>query len=390
MIKALWGLFVGMALAVICLAMPGWSAEGDQAQIAIEKTAGDGAKASVAPAAEATASGTVTSAQDANQTAPTKATTREAKPMAEAGPHKARLAILPAVFSAHFKPEFKTSKTVETSGLINLKSVFTRSHETRWESPSFGLSLAEAFVGSRKFDVLERARLTEVLKEIELGESDYADVSRVVPMGKALNAEYVVLPEIEVVNLVQEIKDVPYVDHARPRLLGKMIARLRVVDTASTKIVAAFTDEVQVERKLKYNEPFIDSEFNNLVVDLYRTQSMRMLARTLEAIYPVRLVEVTSGKAILNRGEGAINAGDEFDVYTLGKAYVDPDTGASLGQSESKVARIKVRRVLPKFSEAEVLEGGGQLTGDLQRYLCRETVPSIEAKTKVARTPIAW
>jgi len=390
--KVIGCLSAGVALAFACLSMSGLAAEGNQDRVTIERTTVGGAKANVAPAAEVTVGGTVASAQDSHEAAPaqTKATTPEVKPMAEAGPHKARLAVLPAIFSPLFKPEIKVAKTLETSGLVSLKAVFTKSHETHWEAPSLGLSLAEAFVGSRKFDVLERARLTEVLKEIQFGESEYADATRVVPLGKALNAEYVVLPSIEVVHLVEEIKDIPYVDHVRPRLLGKMIARLQVVDTATSKIVAAFTDEVQVERRQKYDNPFAGSEFNSLVVDLYRMQSMRMLARTLEAIYPVRLLEATNGKAVLNRGEGAISAGDEFDVYTLGKAYVDPDTGASLGQSETKIARVKVVRVLPKFSEAEVVEGGDRLTGDLKGYLCRETVPSIEAKTKVALTPIAW
>jgi hypothetical protein len=189
---------------------------------------------------------------------------------------------------------------------------------------------------------------------------------------------------------VEEVKDVPYVDTVQPKLKGKMIARVRVVDTASTKIVAACTEEVQVERKLKANNPFLETEINNLVVDLYKAQSQRLLSRTLETVYPVRLVEREGGKVVLNRGEGAIGVGDEFAVYVLGKAYVDQDTGETLGQRESKVAVIKVSRVAPKFSEADILEGAAVLTGDLKEYLCRETPKSIEAKTKLEQKPIAW
>jgi hypothetical protein len=258
------------------------------------------------------------------------------------------------------------------------------------EAPSFTLSLAEAFVASRKFDVLERARLNETLKEIDFGESDYADAAKVVPMGKALNAEYVVLPEVEVIHLVTEVKDVPYVDTVQPKLKGKMIVRLRVADTASTRMVAASTEEVQVERKLKANNPFLATEIDNLVMDLYKAASLRALHRTLEAIYPVRLLEVADGKAVLNRGEGAISVGDEFEVYSLGKAYKDPDTGEMLGQSEDKVAVIKVNRVAPKFSEAEILEGADRLAGDTRTYLCRETGKSIESKTRVSPNSIQW
>ena len=311
-------------------------------------------------------------------------------PAALAAPHVARLAVLPAIFSEHFHPVFQFSEKLEMSGQLNLKTVFTSEHESRMEAPSFTLSLTEAFVGSRKFDVLERARLKETLKEIDFGESDYADSSKAVPMGLALNAEYVVLPEIEVIHLVTEIKDVPYVDTVQPRLKGKMIARVRVVDTATTKVVSAGTEEVQVERKLKAGNAFLESEINDLVIDLYKAASLRLLHRTLEAIYPVRLVDVVEGKVVLNRGEGSISAGDEFDVYSLGKAYADPDTGETLGQGETKVAAIKVVRVSPKFSEAEILEGAEALSGDVKDLLCRETAASIGSKTKLEEKPVAW
>lgn len=311
-------------------------------------------------------------------------------PVALTAPHKARLAVLPAVFSKHFQPVFEFREKIEVSGQVNLKMIFTAEHEYRLEAPSFTVSLAEAFVNSRKFDVLERARLNEVLKEIDFGESDYGDVAKVVPMGQALNAEYVALPEIEVIHLTDEVKDVPYVDTVSPRLKGKMIVRLRVVDTGSTKTVAAFTEEVQVERRLKANNPFLQSEINNLVMDLYQAAALRSLHRTLDAVYPVRLLEVAAGKAVLNRGEGAISQGDEFDVYTLGKTYVDPDTNETLGQGETQVALIRVTRIAPKFAEAEILEGAEQLTGEVQGFLCRETEKSIESKARLEQSPIAW
>lgn len=375
--KVTWTL-AGLAMAVALgwpLAYAATDEAGPKDHIKIEKTTASGAKVTIV---------------DGTEAAPASEKAKKSRASVETAPHKARLAVLPAIFSKDFKSEITGKEKIETSGQANLKMIFTSEYESRLEAPSFTLSLVEAFVGSRKFDVLERARLTEALKEVDFGESDYADVAKVVPMGKALNAEYVVLPEIEVIHLVVEVKDIPYVDRIRPKPKGKMIARLRVVDTATTKVVSAFTEEVQVERKLKYNDPFLASEMKNLVMDLYKAQSMRMLCRTLEAVYPVRLLEVTDGKAVLNRGEGAVSVGDEFEIFALGKAYVDTDTGESLGQGESRVARIKVNRVLPKFSEAEIVEGADKLTGDLKAYLCRETAKSIEAKTRLEQTPIAW
>jgi hypothetical protein len=372
-------------------------AEDDEAQrdhIKIEKTTASGATVTVVEGTDTVAGEDyVESTRVTTNTVrtPIKTVTKVVEvPVAVSEPHKARLAVLPAIFSKHFQPVFKFSEKIEISGQTNLKMIFTTEHESRLEAPSFTLSLSEAFVNSRKFDVLERARLTETLKEIDFGESDYADASKAVPMGKALNAEYVVLPEIEVIHLVEEIKETPYVGTIRPILKGKMIVRNRVVDTGGTKVVAASTEEVQVERKLKENNPFLQSEINNLIIDLYQTASLRMLHRTIEAIYPVRLLEVVDGKVVLNRGEGAIAAGDEFEVYSLGKAYVDPDTGEMLGQGETKAAVIRVVRVAPKFAEAEIVEGAEALVGDVKGFLCRETASSIQAKTTASRNAMNW
>jgi hypothetical protein len=61
-----------------------------------------------------------------------------------------------------------------------------------------------------------------------------------------------------------------------------------------------------------------------------------------------------------------------------------------LGQSENKVAVVRVNRLAPKFSEAEILEGADRLTGDTKAYLCRETLQSIETKTRIERKPMNW
>ena len=393
--KKLIALLACIAVVGLCALPVTYAADDESARdhIKIEKTTPGGAKVTVVEGTDARAGeGFVEATRVTTNTVrvPVKTVTKVVEVPVDTVPHKARLAVLPTVFSKHFQPVFKFSEKIETAGQVNLKMIFTTEHESRMEAPSFTLSLAEAFVASRKFDVLERTRLNEALKEIDFGESDYGDPAKVVPMRTALNAEYVVLPEIEVIHLVSEVKDVPYVDTVQPKLKGKMIVRLRVADTASTRMVAASTEEVQVERKLKANNPFLATEINNLVMDLYKAASMRGLHRTLEAIYPVRLLEVTDEKAVLNRGEGAINVGDVFEVYSLGKAYVDPDTGEMLGRGESKVAVIKVSRVSPKFSEAEIVQGADALTGDVKGYLCRETSESIESKTQIEQTPIAW
>ena len=46
---------------------------------------------------------------------------------------------------------------------------------------------------------------------------------------------------------------------------------------------------------------------------------------------------------------------------------IDPDTKESLGREETKVGRVKITEVTPKFSKAEALEDAGINTGAILR-----------------------
>jgi len=307
-------------------------------------------------------------------------------------PHKARLAVMPARFSRHFKPIFKTSETLDIIGDagFRLKTITSRENESRMEAPSFTLSLVDAFVNSRKFDVLERSRLTQVMDEIDFGSSEYGDPTQTVPLGKALNAQYVVLPEIIAMEWREERKEIPYVDRSQRLLRGKMIVGMRATGVATSKILSSCTEDVRVQRRIRSSEPFKATEMDNMVLDLYSAAAQRLVHRTLEAIYPVRVLDRKGNSLVLNRGQGAIKENDTFNVYALGRDYVDPDTKEYLGSAEALIGKIRVTRVMPKISMAEIVAGSEGLKDLPENYLCRETDESINAKTTVTTAPINW
>jgi hypothetical protein len=71
---------------------------------------------------------------------------------------------------------------------------------------------------------------------------------------------------------------------------------------------------------------------------------------------------------IFTRGEGTgVELGQIWVVYGLGEELVDPDTGASLGRAELQVGKVRVTRIAPKFSEAEIIEDTGIDKGGLLR-----------------------
>ena len=302
---------------------------------------------------------------------------------------KARLAVLPARFSSSFNPVIEVTVVGEASEQGKLEFSYRR--EAAMENPSYTASLVDAFVASRKFEILERSRLQAVIDELDFGESDYADTEKCVKLGSALNAQYVLLSQIELLHLVRETKDVPYIDNTQVRYRTKMIVRSRVVDVSTSEVVSSFLQTVTDTYRQKSSDPFKATTGIDAVLSLYGAISKQVLRKTISSIYPVRILDVTNGIASLNRGEGVFEEGDLLDVYEEGKTLVDPQTGEDLGASEQHLGQLLVTAVKPKFSEATIKTGEDKITtADLDKLICRESEASIERKTNAANPRINW
>lgn len=70
----------------------------------------------------------------------------------------------------------------------------------------------------------------------------------------------------------------------------------------------------------------------------------------------------TEGKKIwVNLGRGAVSVGDVLNIMAKGEELIDPDTGISLGSSDTEVGTIRVSRVQEKFSIADAVTVSGQV-----------------------------
>ena len=93
-----------------------------------------------------------------------------------------------------------------------------------------------------------------------------------------------------------------------------------------------------------------------------------MAARVADVIYPARIVSKIDRQVTISRGEGSgVAVGQVWEVFALGEEMLDPDTGASLGREELKVGQVRISRVNPKTSQAEIVSDSGIDKGALLR-----------------------
>ena len=67
------------------------------------------------------------------------------------------------------------------------------------------------------------------------------------------------------------------------------------------------------------------------------------------------MVQNKGGQIWVNLGKGVVESGDRLLVERKGEELIDPDTGISLGSTDTPVGEIEVTQVEDKFSIGRVI-----------------------------------
>ena len=237
-----------------------------------------------------------------------------------------------------------------------------------------------ALVKTRKFDVVERAKLEKVIAEQEFSESGLVSSENAVNLGKMLAADYLIMGSISVFHVKTDHKKVPYVNRFRRIHEGRIIVDMRIVETEKGKIVAAEKGDILLKDEEMVDQPTYEPLPPEFLDKLIRKLVDRLTQDVIDGVYPVKIVKIEGDTAYLNRGEGGgLKKGERMQVFSVGDEIRDQDTGELLGRTESRVGILTVDEILPKMSKARIVERSAEIkTG----YICRK----IEKKAKKETT----
>ncbi len=238
---------------------------------------------------------------------------------------------------------------------------------------SLDSQLIDRINATRKFDVVGRSDLNDVLKEQELGASGNVDAKTAAQAGKLTGAKYLL------VTTVDDYQD--YVEKATfegtGRAATKRVFRLSVVgkvyDASTGKLLESVNFQTgndafkQIQEERSYTVK--DGELSDdMMVAVSRDMAQKIANRIADVIFPAKVLLKRDKEVTINRGEGGgVAVGDTFNVYALGEELIDPDTKESLGREEAKVGRVKITQVNPKTSTAEILDDTGIDKGAILR-----------------------
>lgn len=225
--------------------------------------------------------------------------------------------------------------------------------------------LTTALMETNAFIVVERAQLSGVLGEQELTNSGLTTGSGAPAPGALMSARLRIVGEVTEFAEAEKGKGFglgfSFGDNrlglSPQKRTGTVAIDVRVVDTLTSQVVAAFHVKESVESKsnsvnLGHGAVSLGSEsFKKTPVGQAARQAISTIVERLAEVARTQpwtgsVVDVEGDQVAINAGaETGIKVGDRFEIRRVAKVLTDPVSGRVLGQREFKVGEMIVSSV---------------------------------------------
>lgn len=251
---------------------------------------------------------------------------------------------------------------------------------------SLDAQLIDAFSNTRKFNIIARSDLKQILEEQRIPLDVIIDPSGPgARMGKVSGVDYIVAATIDDFVVRQDGRHVEGLGMVVSRRMARVSAVFKIWDSTTGRLLQSVA--IPVVREEKGASRVTPNDFTTtpraeddaILVAISNELAQRAALRVIDVIFPARVISVIDNVVTVNRGEGGGIGRDEvWEIFAVGKALIDPDTKEVLGQEEVKVGEMVVTDVLPKFSKGRLIgENRGVDNGHIARPKLAPPPPPI-------------
>jgi curli biogenesis system outer membrane secretion channel CsgG len=252
--------------------------------------------------------------------------------------------------------------------------------------------LVTSLIDTKRVVVVERATLSKVLIEQELGQSQISSRFTKTPAGHLLGVDYLIIGQVTEFDERQMGggAGLSIMKGFGPKISGQAKAAhvaidLRIVDTRTGEILHSHRAQGRAWDKALGGK--IDYTFIEFGGDIFhRTPlgkaSRRAIGSAVDFVLDVidqrnedfswlaRVIEVDGPTIYFDAGQDSnIQQNDLFRITTVQKVLTDPETNEILGLIEHDVAYAKSKYVEKKYTVARALEPHRARVGDLVRLV---------------------
>ena len=248
-------------------------------------------------------------------------------------------------------------------------------------------------INSGKVIVVERAILSQILREHELRESDLVRKDTAAEVGQLLGVNYLVVGEVtefeqKAVGAGGRFGILKWIF---PKISSEFAAAhvavdLRIIDTTTGEIIRSHRAEGRAWEK----SVAVDLNFPNLTFGgdtfhktplgkatrkVIRDALQFLLAAIDNQIQPLaadwmgKIIHQDATQVYINAGSDAnVAVGDRLSAFSIETALIDPETNQTIGLIEKPIAELVVIAVAQKYSKARPLGTVLPSYGDIVRF----------------------
>lgn len=267
--------------------------------------------------------------------------------------------------------------------------------------------LVTALIDTGRVVVVERAILSKVLIEQELGQNRLSSPFTQTPAGQLLGVDYLIVGE------VTEFEErqmggggaVSVMKSFGPKVSGDATAAhvgidLRVIDTRTGEILHSHRAQGRAWEKAFSTK--IDYKFIEFGGDVFHKTPLGIATRraindalqfilevidrrTSEFSWLARVIEVEGNNVYFDAGRNAdVRNGDRFRISVVRKVLTDPETNEILGLVEEEVGIAEAMAVDLKFTRARLTAPARPQIGDIVRLVGRGERAEDESHTSLS------
>ncbi len=215
---------------------------------------------------------------------------------------------------------------------------------------------------TNKFSVLDRESIKAFVDEKEMLQAFDAPLSQQSKLAETLGADYLLVGNITQAVIERIETHLEAANLTSTQYQARINFNYRLVDSATKQVVLALEEQKYLKNDDVRN--LSDEEDTSLwnstqIRDAFLSiAANEIIGKIIDQVYPIKIAAIDEdGQIVLNQGGERMKTGMVLNVFTKGKEITDPDTGQSLGTTESQVATIQIERVANNLSYAKLIEG---------------------------------
>jgi curli biogenesis system outer membrane secretion channel CsgG len=251
------------------------------------------------------------------------------------------------------------------------KMIATPSLEARMKKQGVGLSLSSVIealdsqvhdrvLNTRRFEVLERSDADALATESAATGQTFA----------FNKADYVLTIRVDSFN--------DRLEERRLASLGKSVRARGIELSAVAKITEVATQRAVASTNFKVSKRDSENRSENttvrvgeatddLMIQAVGEMAQKIATRAADVVSPARVIGKRDKIVTINRNDqSGVEVGQVWEVFTLGDELTDPDTGEKT-REEVLVGKVRITRVTPQNSQAEIIEDTGIDRGAIVR-----------------------